>query len=682
MFKERVSRREFLRLASSAAAAAALAACTPPAQPPAATATVAAPPVATKAPTALPTAALAAPTAIPPTQPAVSAKYSEAPQFSELVKSGKLPAIEKRLPQEPLTIKPLEEVGQYGGKWTFGFATETTYPYWQTYDYEFFVRWNDTWTGVLPNLATKWTSSTDAKEWTFNLRKGILWSNGDPFTADDVLFWAEDIAGNKDVTPTFPARWATGGQPMKVAKVDDFTVKFTFAAPQPLFLYMMADMNGDHLYAPKNYLKQFHVKYTDEAKLTQAAKDAKFEKWSQLFLAKNDIHSNIDRPTLDAWHISVPKGGKVCRGDSNPYYWKVDTAGNQLPYLDYIEWKGYGTGDAVLLAGLAGELEYQHTYIRDKVENLALLEENKVKGNFDIFYVKEDKFGYPSIMFNLASKDSIKKEILNQKDFRIALSNAINRADLVKTLWRGLATPRQVAPWDENTEYNLKKLATQYLEYDVAKANTMLDKLYPKKDADGYRLGPDSKRISFVVLLSQPYPKVTDAMEIIKTAWKAVGVEISLKVEANDLFTQHQVANDWEIVATRFTDGGMFPILNPVWWVPGSAVQANSLVPAWSDWIISGGKTGVEPSENAKKCNTLWRQALSEPDQAKRTALMQQVFDINADEFWTLGVADYPKSFGVVKNDFRNAPRDVRFTGWMFPGPAPYNTCTFFHKKK
>lgn len=671
-----VNRREFLRFCATSAAGATLAACATPATP------TPTPQPATAVPTRV--AVLTTPTPAP--TPAVAAtkaplKYNESPKLAELVKAGKLPPVEKRLPEEPLVVKPLEEVGQYGGGWNFGFNTEAPYPYWQTYDYEFFVRWDPDWTTVLPNLAVRWESSPDAKEWVFHLRRGVKWSDGQPFTADDVMFWYEDIAGAKELSPVFPSQWTVGGQPMKVTKVDDYTVRLAFNGPFPLLLFMMARMEGGHLYAPKHYLKQFHAKYADKAALDKATKDAKFENWWQLFNLKNDVLSNAERPTLDAWQVTVPRGGKIAKSERNPYYWKVDTAGNQLPYLDEVQWKGYGSSEALFLAALAGELDYQHTFIRDKVENLALLEENKAKGGYRIYFCKEDKFSYTAILFNLAHKDPVKNQVLNQKDFRIALSYATNRPDIAATVWRNLAKPRQVAPWDENKNYDLKKLAYQHLDYDPKKANEMLDKLYPKKDGEGYRLGPDGKRLSFVMEVSQAYQAIIDAVEIMKRNWKDVGVEISTKVDSADLFTQRQQAGDHDMVATRFTDGGMFPILNPRFWVP-TYNGANALPAAWALWLQTGGKSGVEPPAAAKKCYELYQQAVVETDQAKQDKLMQQIFDINADEFWTMGVIDYPKSFGVVKNDFRNVPmNENQFTGWMFPGPAPFNPCTFFRKK-
>jgi len=606
-------------------------------------------------------------------------QYREAPQLAEMVARGELPPVEDRLPADPLVVEPLEEIGQYGGFWNFGQIGETAYPYWQTYDYEFFVRWDPQWSKVLPNLAASWSSSADASEWTFYFRKGLKWSDGAPFTADDVLFWYEDIASNTDITPAFPSTYMVEGEPVVVSKIDDYTVRFKFAAPYPLLLLRMAAMTGGHLYAPKHYLQQFHARYVDQAKLDNMARDAGFESWWQLFNDKNNIHTNVERPTMDAWQITVPSGEKTSKAERNPYYWKVDTEGNQLPYLDWVQWKAYGSRDALLLAALAGEIDIQHTYLRDSIENLALFEQNKDKGQFRIYYRREDKSNFAALFFNLAHRDPVKNEILNQKDFRIALSYATDREDVSQTVWRGLARPRQVAPWDEAAQYDVSTLAYQHLDYDPDKANDMLDELYPEKDSEGFRLGPDGNRISLVVLLDTRYPQNVDTMEIVKRNWEEVGIEIVLDVVAGDLNAERQTSGDFDIVCTRFTDcGGGFPLLQMRSWVP-LTTGANGLPAAWGLWYESGGESGVEPPEAAKRCRELYEQALLEPDQERREALIQQIFDINAEEFWAMGIVGYPNSFGIVKNDMRNVPLEGP-TGWTFPGPAPYNPCTFFRK--
>ncbi|HPC78517.1 MAG TPA: ABC transporter substrate-binding protein, partial [bacterium] len=153
--------------------------------------------------------------------------FNEAPMLAELVKQGKLPSVDKRLPAEPLVVMPVEDIGKYGGDWrtvTLGVADNAWFQ--RTVDYEGLVRWAPDFNTVVPNLAKSWKISDEGKTFTFYLRKGIKWSDGQPFTSDDIMFWYEDILLNKELTPTFPKWLTTDNQPVKVEKVDDYTIRF------------------------------------------------------------------------------------------------------------------------------------------------------------------------------------------------------------------------------------------------------------------------------------------------------------------------------------------------------------------------------------------------------------------------------------------------------------------------
>ncbi len=155
-------------------------------------------------------------------------RFSESPDLAELVKQGKLPPVEKRLPSEPVAVVPVEEVGKYGGVWR---RSADSFPngvapgiHWQS-----LLRYDATGKTILPNIAERWEISRDKKTYTFHLRKGVKWSDGEPFTADDIIFWYEDEVLNKDLTPVTPS-WITrdGG---KIEELDTYTIRFTFAGP-------------------------------------------------------------------------------------------------------------------------------------------------------------------------------------------------------------------------------------------------------------------------------------------------------------------------------------------------------------------------------------------------------------------------------------------------------------------
>ena len=158
---------------------------------------------------------------------------NQAPAFQEMVRAGTLPPLDERLPVNPLVIEPVESVGQYGGIWRTGLrgGSDSAWIY-RTIAYDQLVNWTRDWTGVRPNVAESWEINDDATEYIFKLREGMKWSDGEPFGADDIIFWYDDVILNEELTPSVPNWLQAGGEPAVVEKIDDHTVKFTVGAQE------------------------------------------------------------------------------------------------------------------------------------------------------------------------------------------------------------------------------------------------------------------------------------------------------------------------------------------------------------------------------------------------------------------------------------------------------------------
>ncbi|HEY7158602.1 MAG TPA: ABC transporter substrate-binding protein, partial [Gemmataceae bacterium] len=268
--------------------------------------------------------------------------FKEAPQLAELVKAGKLPPVAERVGQDPLVIKPLKEIGKYGGTWRAGFTGPADF--WNGFrccsgpDHLMF--WDYTGDKVTPNLAKSLEMQEGGKVWLLHLRRGMKWSDGKPFTADDFVFWFEDVYRNKDLVPTPSATLAINGKQGVIEKVDTYTVRYRFSDPYYMFPDVLAgstDLAGQMFgyramggFAPAHYMKQFHPKYAGQAEVDKKAKDEKFDSWVRLFLAKNDWARNPDLPVISAWKTVTPINTPTWTLERNPYSVLVDTAGNQL----------------------------------------------------------------------------------------------------------------------------------------------------------------------------------------------------------------------------------------------------------------------------------------------------------------------------------------------------------------
>src|SRR5690606_23608153 len=205
-----------------------------------------------------------------PAEPVVT--YKEAPMLKELVDAGQLPPVEERLPENPLVIQVTDSIGEYGGVWRRGFLGPSDYNNYVRVVYDGLVRFSPDGSEVQPRLIESWESSDDFTTWTIHMRKGAKWSDGEPFTADDILFWYEDILLNPDLTPSLP-KWMKNadGSPVVVSKVDDYTVTWNYASANTTLMMELANQDGgDKFYAvfqPAHYLKQFHAKYANADEL-------------------------------------------------------------------------------------------------------------------------------------------------------------------------------------------------------------------------------------------------------------------------------------------------------------------------------------------------------------------------------------------------------------------------------
>lgn len=609
--------------------------------------------------------------------------YNEAPVLAEMVAAGQLPPVEERLPLNPMVVEPLESIGQYGGQWHGGTAERNPNFYIRNGGYQQLLRWTPLWDGIIPNIAESFEASDDSTQFTFRLREGMKYSDGAPLTADDMMFWYEDVLLNEELTPVVDNTWSTGGEPVSAEKLDDYTVRFTFASPHGLFLKFISQTRAERTTDfPRHYLEQFHPKYNPDA--AQEAIDLGFTSWVDRFMNfLAEPHNNPELPTLRPWNFTTSLGDAANNRvvlERNPYFWKVDPEGNQLPYIDRYIVELANDVEVLVLKALNGELDYQERFISAPA-NKALFFDNREQGQFDFFALPPTTVNEMVIGFNLNHPDPVKHEIYNNKDFRIGLSHAIDRQLLIDVVHLGQGQFHQAAPRPESRFYH-EQLATQYTEYNVDLANEYLDKTgWTERDAEGFRLGPDGNRISFVLEIDQARVTYIDALELIKPMWEEVGVEMIVRSMDRTLW-EERVRDlnsfDYDGSAHRFGGGsGDAVILDPRYWLPingGNSFYAK----AWSNWYADPtGATAEEPPEPVKRAMEAYREILVTADDDRQVELMTEILDIAAEEFYVIGTVLEPDAFGIVTNRMRNVPDSV-VNSWIYPTPAPFNPEQFW----
>ncbi|HPO82922.1 MAG TPA: ABC transporter substrate-binding protein, partial [bacterium] len=600
-------------------------------------------------------------------------QFSEAPSFSELVKQGKLPSVEKRLPEKPIVVVPVEEIGKYGGTWRMVMQGMADTPLLtREVDYEGLVRIDPELATVLPGVAESWKIGGNGRIFTFYLRKGLKWSDGHPFTADDVMFWYKDILLNKELTPVPPTYFTSEGEVVKVEKIDDYTVRFSFKKPAGLFLPNLATAGaGTAMIVPSHYLKQFHPNYVAKDKLDELVKKEKFNTWINLFNNKKDPWMNPELPVINAWKVVTPIGASTrISFERNPYYWKIDTAGNQLPYIDKITVDIATNFEVMKMKALSGEIDMQSRKIGQIISDYPLYAENKAKGGYRLIKQTHTSMNSMLIILNLNHKDPVLRKLFNDKRFRIALSHAINRQEIINLVYMGMVEPWQVSP-RRGTPYFYEPAAKNYIEYDPKKANQLLDEIgLTKRDKDGFRLRPDGKTLEVTIEIGQDKTDWIDSCEMIKKYWQAVGIKVATKVEDRSLWQTRTAAGEHDIVVWWGDSGtGYEPLILPFWYLPCNHPSSRQ-APLWALWYQSGGKQGETPPPEVRHQMALYTQISTTTDPAKQRELFRQILDVQAKNLYIMGICTIPPQFIITKNNFRNVPE--AYESGQYPTRGPY----------
>jgi peptide/nickel transport system substrate-binding protein len=613
-------------------------------------------------------------------------QYSESPMLADRVKAGTLPSVDKRLPDNPRVLDTGADIGTYGGDFKDPFVSSgASGAFWESQMVFFsvwrgLVGWNQDYSGWVPNIAEKVDVSPDATAYTFHLRKGLKWSDGQPFTSDDVLFYINDILNNSDLNGGhFPDGILKPGKAAPTAtKADDTTFTITFDVPYGMFLLKMCTFDGwAFVSAPMHYLKQFHTKYNtaDNIKAliaqTKGATD-----WITLFQSHSAvgvgtdaavISRDINYPTMFPWIYTQPLGtGTTFIAERNPYYYWVDKKGNQLPYIDRVVGSLYQNDQTMMVDALAGKFD---TVANSTDQEKPLFAKAEATSGLKLYPTKSEGGGTVSILFNETNADLGK--LFSEKDFRVGMSYAINRQEVIDSVYFGQGTPRQVSPVENSPLYN-KQLTTQYTEYDVAKANAALDKVLPKKDSDGFRLDPATgKKLSIVFSVqSGDYGlRFGDVAQLLKKYYAAVGVDIVIDTITNDDLAKR--GNDNSIEATIFTGEGGYgitAILDPRYFVPNQSQSYWG--DGWALWYTQpNNKAAVEPPPAIKDQVDLYKKVTQAATDADRLSLMKQLLQTAADNFWVIGVSSATDSYHPVSAKIGNVPNNWVW-GWNPGGYA------------
>jgi peptide/nickel transport system substrate-binding protein len=472
-------------------------------------------------------------------EPVMEPKYKEAPMLAALVARGELPPVEERLPLNPKVVTMIEGIGKYGGELRVMATGENIF------NQDLQGMWghsvfrppqNQQW--IEPDLAEGWEIADDNKSITIFLREGAKWSDGAPITSEDIRFTYEDMHFNPDVRT-----WgAIAGAITSVTVIDDYAIALNASGGLMTVPYSLADWFGGYATTvhPAHYLKKWHGDYNPDAE--KLAQEEGFDHWYGNGGAMMSHYwwaplKDPDKPQFEPWQLDAfsPTAKSFSR---NPYFYRVDPEGNQLPYIDRLVVQIVDP-EVKQLKVTGGEASI--SYYNLPFSNLSLYKTNEETGDYETRL-------YPGMMpsdvkINLHGewhKDPEIRTLFRQISFKRGLSVAINRDEINDLFYEGLGVPGKVAPLSSVSFYK-KGWREDWAQYDPALANKLLDEVgLEKRDSDGWRLLPSGKLFNFIIDYNTPGH--TPQLEVVKEYFEDVGVRTILKLGEGGLIEELRVS--------------------------------------------------------------------------------------------------------------------------------------------
>lgn len=550
----------------------------------------------------------------------------ESPALYGMVQAGKLPPVAERLPKQPKVVPVEKEFGRYGGTLFRGtaFLRSEWIPLHMTMESYTEVNWPIPGDGpVHPNVARDWSFNDDGTEMIVHLREGMKWSDGQPFTADDVLFyWYDVMFEEKSAQTPKSTLFVRGKEAPKLEKVNDYTLKFTF--PEPFFFAETALATLEEVAWPKHIMKQYHPKYNSSAT---------WEIW-------NDNLSYLKgrgKVTLSAWMLEEYLPGEKFVLVRNPYYWKVDERGNQLPYIDRVEVLEVEDRQSVALGNLSGQFDADGMWVGQ--QHLQLFLEEQPKRKYDIGFGKVPGM---AMYFNYDAKDPTLRAVFRDVNFRRGFSLAINRGEIGSVLFADMLDPSgwtfsASSPYVTADDFGL------WSQFDPDQAKQLLDQAGLKDtNGDGVREAPDGTPFSITLDVSQ-HDLYVPLTEMVVEQLAAVGVKLVMNVQHQNLIEERRTGDEWQVHIWDL-DGVDEPLANLVEWVP-----VTDITPFWHQ---KSSKAPFSPAYKEFSDILLSARTLR---YAERVAEMKKANQIMSDNVFGIHIGYYDRPF-IKSHRIANVP--------------------------
>lgn len=607
----------------------------------------------------------------------------ETPWFRNHVVAGELPPVGQRVPETP-SIAALNgegrSFGRHGGVLRLLMAKPrdtklmTVYGYARLVGYERNLK-------LVPDILER-LDVREGREFTLVLRKGHRWSDGHPFTTEDFRYYWEDVAMNKKLSPLGPNKWLlTDKKPPRFEIIDERTVRYTWPHPNAYFLPAIANARPLFIYRPAHFLKQFHARYADAAVLQRRAREGHYMDWAALHHAKDRMYAldNPDMPTLQPWRNTTRPPSERFVFERNPFYYRIDSVGRQLPYIDRVI-MSISMSNLIPAKTGAGESDLQARYIA--FEDYTFLKDNEKRYDFSVRLWRTVKGAHIALYPNLNTVDPVWRSVIRDVRFRRALSLAINRQEINEIIYFGLASPGNNTILESSPLFR-PEYRTTWSGFNPAKANRLLDEMsLIRKTGDDIRRLPDGRPLTLIVDTSGEGTETTDVLELIGDMWSEIGIKVLVRPTQRDIL-RHRVFSGQSVMAvwSGLANGVPTPDIAPDEFVPSRQFQLQW--PNWGKFIESGGQAGEPPDLPAAKellgLMSKWHRA---PDLPAKEEIWHRILEIHTAQVFSIGIVNRTLQPVVVNNRLRNVPTEGIYN-WN-PGAyfGIYRPDTFWFMKK
>ncbi len=577
----------------------------------------------------------------------------ETPMFKAQVAGGKLPGVDDRVPSDP-AVAQVDAVGKPGGELRMLMAGPKDTRMMVVYGYARLVGYTPALKLVPDILAS--IDVEGGRLFTLHLRRGMKWSDGQPFTAEDFRYWFEDVARNPKLSPSgLPRSLLAAGQPPHFEVIDDATIRYGWPRPNPLFLPDLAGPDPLFIYCPAHYLKQFHEKFADKATLAALVKKAQVHNWAALHNRKNTMYRNDNPalPALEPWILKTKMPADRIQFDRNPYYYRVDTAGHQLPYIDRVI---LSIADSAIIPAKtgAGESDLQARYLR--FDNYTFLKQSETRNGFAVRLWRTGPGSQMALYPNLNVNDPVWRKLVRDVRFRRALSLAVNRHEINQVIYFGLAIEGQNTVLPQSPLYK-PAYRSAWAGYDIAEANRLLDEIgLQKRGDDEVRLLPDGRPMEIVVEDSGESTEHSDVLELIRDSWRHIGIRLFAKPSQLTLFRRRVFAGETLMSIDKGIENGLANAASSPWELAPTSQQQLEW-PKWGQYYETEGHGGTAPDlPSAIRLKELYEDWLGSASPPQQTGVWREMLQIWADQVFSIGTVAGVLQPVVISNKLRNIP--------------------------